>query len=185
MNDDLLSELEQDSHQLPTDEKLQKIQALVKQMVSLERQVQLFEELLGETKKLLHKVSDFDIPSAMDEAGASSFTTDSGINVSVKQVYNGKITEENKEECFHWLEETGNSGLIKHNVEVKLGRSEHELALKIAGFLSGLGVEYTDKESVHWATLNSFIKEQITKGEDFPTELFNVYIGRTTKLKRT
>ena len=184
MNNDLLSELESDLGSLPEDGKLKQLEEQIVKMVSLERAIDQFEELLKETKEHLTHVSDKVIPDLMDEAGLAEFTTKSGFKVVVKPFYNGKITTENEGECFQWLEQSGNSGLIKHNVEVKLGRSEHELATKITAYLAGLGVDYSDKESVHWATLNAFIKEQITKGHAFPMELFNVFIGRTTKLKR-
>lgn len=183
-NEDFLKELAEDAENIPSDEKLEKLKQLIKKMVGLQQQVDQFDALMKQSKEILHQISDFDIPNAMDEAGVSSFTTDNGIAVLVKSIYTGKITDENKSECFRWLEHSGNSGIIKHQVEVKLGREEHELATKIKAYFDGIGVDYTDKESVHWATLNAFIKEQITSGKDFPMETFNVYVGRTTKLSR-
>lgn len=184
MNNDILSEFEADLNSLPEDTKLKRLEEQISRMIALERTIEQLKDMLEETKTHLVKISDKVIPDLMDEAGLSEFTTKTGFKVMVKPFYNGKITAENETECFKWLEESGNSGLIKHNVEVKLGRSEHELATKITAYLTGLGVDFSDKESVHWATLNSFIKEQITQGKEFPNELFNVFVGRTTKLKR-
>lgn len=181
---DFLSELAIDAESIPSDEKLGRIKELVSQMGKLEKQIADLEDMTKTAKESLRQITDFKIPEAMAEAGTKVFVTDDGLKVEVKPFYSAKISEENRADCFDWLNVHGHSGLIKHQIVADLGKGEDSVAKQIAGYLSGMGISFTDKESIHHQTLQAFVREQIEKGNNFPIDLFNVFIGNTTKVKR-
>ena len=46
-------------------------------------------------------------------------------------------------------------------------------------------MDVTNKKWVEPMTLKAFIKEQVQKGQPIPFDIFNIYVGRKTKMKRT
>ena len=68
--------------------------------------------------------------------------------------------------------------LIKREIKTNFGKGEDERANEVVKKLTELGIQVTDKASVHHSTLNGFAREQFEAGKPLPTEIFNVYTGR-------
>jgi hypothetical protein len=183
MTSNFLNELEEDSKDIPADDKLKKINTLYERFASLSKSIAILEERLSLEKKELNKITDFEIPLAMSEAGCQKFVTDSGFQLEVKPFYTAKIDDDNRDDCFSWLRDNDFDDLIKHQISIKLNKGEDSIAEKIIEELRKLGTSFIDEESIHHRTLTAFVKERIEKGEDFPLSLFRVYIGQTTKVK--
>ena len=183
MNDDLLFEMLNDAQMVPSDDKLSVIKNLVNEMIKIQMSIAQLEEMLATSKERLQHLSSKSVPDALASANLKTFTTDNGFKVEIKPVITAKIDDSNRQKCHDWLIQTGNSGLIKHVISADFDKGEDALARQLIKFLQAIEAPYTDKEAVHWATLNAFVKEQINKGADFPLDMFKVFIGNTTKIK--
>ena len=112
------------------------------------------------------------------------YPQDDGTSISVSRFYSGRITEENRDQCFHWLEENGLGDIIKNTVSANFGRGEDESAKTLMNSLEKEGYSLMQKKWVEPMTLKAVIKEQVEKGSDLPLDTFNVYVGRKIKVKK-
>lgn len=137
----------------------------------------------------LKKVSEYDLPNAMAEAGMRTFELLDGSKIAVKKVYAASVKVENRPEAFAWMRERGHDALIKTEVTVPLGKGAHDIAEQIIEELKERFPDYQVRleESVHWQTLRAFVKEQVeaeelavnggeTVEDPLPRELLGVYI---------
>lgn len=180
----LLDEMARDAQALPSDMRLTQVAELAEEQLRLEREVEAMEEALSAKKQELLGISKGKLPALMMEIGVKEFKLVDGSKITIKPFVSAKIDDENREACFSWLTANGHADIIKHEISVKLGKGEDEVARQVAQAIAALGVTYTDKESVHHQTLTSFIKGVLERGEDFPLQMFNVYLGNEAKIKR-
>ncbi|MCI0559215.1 MAG: hypothetical protein MN733_12030 [Nitrososphaera sp.] len=166
------------------EDSLAKISRLVKDAKTMTVAVAKAEDNLAKAKKLLRKLLDLDIPSAMSEAGNLTSIKIADTKIDVKPFYGARITEETRSGALAWLRKEGHDGLIKHEFTVNLGRGEDvEGDLNdLEALCETLGVAYKTTETVHPQTLTAFVREQTEKSRPVPADLFNVYVGMTTKL---
>jgi hypothetical protein len=104
--------------------------------------------------------------------------------MSVQSYYSARITPDNREACFHWLENNGLGDIIKNTVSANFGRGEDDAAKNLMTTLEGDGHDLTQKKWVEPMTLKAVVKEQVEKGNDLPLETFNVYVGQKIKVKK-
>ena len=101
----------------------------------------------------------------------------------VEEFYRAHISEANRVAAHQWLVDNGHAGIIKHEVTVKFGKDENKKADDAINKLKQLGHDPAVKQGVHPQTLNAFVKEQLTKGKDIPSETFGIYVGSRAKIK--
>jgi hypothetical protein len=173
---------------LPNDEAVKRISDLASLQVALEVKIDKTEEDLLALKKSLRDISEFKLPELMTEIGMSEFKLVNGAKITIQPICNGKMDDTNREPCIDWLVENGHGAILKSTLELNFNKGEkldyEAISALINGALKQLDLQYKQKldRGVHYATLNAFIKEQITNGEQFPMELFKVYLGRKTKI---
>ncbi|MFA5604204.1 MAG: hypothetical protein WDA12_05090 [Bacilli bacterium] len=156
-----------------------------------ERQVALLEEIakveahLKSLQEELRVLSENDLPEAMSIEGLESFSMKDGKKVAIAVSYHSSISSTNQHAAFSWLRENQFDGIIKRNITAKFGRGEDKLAEKVSGHIVKKfpHLDLEDKSSVHHSTLKSFVKERIESGEDFPMDLFSVFIRQFTVIK--
>lgn len=147
-----------------------------------EAQVKLIDEELK-------RISEYDLPNAMAEAGMKTFELLDGSRIAIKRVFTASVRVENRPEAFAWMRERGHDSLIKTEVQVPLGKGAHDIAEHMLEVLREKFPDYAGKldESVHWQTLRAFVKEQVeaeeaainqgeTVDDPLPRELLGVYI---------
>lgn len=155
----------------------------------LQTRLKEYEAAMKTINEELKKISEYDLPNAMSEAGMSEFKLLDGSKISIKRVYAASVKVADRESAFAWMRERGHDSLIKTEVNVPLGKGAHEAAEAIMAKLREQFPDYTPQldESVHWQTLRAFVKEQveaeelaIQQGESvddpLPRELLGVYI---------
>jgi len=165
------------------------ISQLAVRQLDLMRRKSETEAQLKRIDEDLKRISEFDLPNAMAEAGMKTFELLDGSKIGVKRVYAAGIRVENRPEAFAWMRERGHDSLIKTEVQVPLGKGAHDIAEQILEALREKFPDYSGKldESVHWQTLRAFVKEQIeaeeaaaaggdTVDDPLPRELLGVYI---------
>lgn len=168
---------------LPTDAELTRISQLAERQVRTEQDIQNLEIALDRKSKELTQIRDKELPNALAEIGMSSFTLKSGRKISVKTEVYASIPKDGAQKAFSWLRQHDFGSLIKNIISAEFGKGEDEAALKAAGLLAEAGFRPEQKESVHSSTLKAFLKEQISKGEDVPLELFGAFIVNRSKVE--
>jgi hypothetical protein len=120
----------------------------------------------------------------LSEMGLSYLKLTDGSSIEVKTNYSATITEANKEAAFNWLRQNGLGDIIKNEISVSFGRNEDNKAADYAELAKGQGFQPTQKLKVEPMTLKALVRERIEAGKEMPTELFNIYVGNKTTIKR-
>ena len=163
---------------------INKLADKIKELQAVEKAIELDEKQIKEKKKHLEYLSGEIIPTMLSEMGLSSLKLQDGSSVEVKTNYSATITQANKEAAFNWLRENGLGDIIKNEISVSFGRNEDNKAADYANLARGQGLEPKQKLKVEPMTLKALVRERIEAGKDMPTELFNVFIGNKTTIKR-
>ena len=167
--------------------KTDNIQSLADQVERLEkmnRGIEKTEESLKEQKKQKDHVSMEVIPTLMSEMGLAELKLIDGSMVTVKPNYSASITVANREAAFNWLRNNGLGDIIKNEISVSFGRNEDNKAADYANLASERGYQPTQKLKVEPMTLKALVRERLESGKEMPTELFNVFVGNKTTIKR-
>ena len=173
--------------QQDTMKKTDNIQSLadqVEKLNSLQERIELQEDNLKNTKKQFDHLSGEVIPTMMAEMGLSHLKLMDGSSVDVKPNYSASISIANREKAFNWLRENGLGDIIKNEISVSFGRNEDNKAADYANLAEERGFQPTQKLKVEPMTLKALVRERIEAGKELPTELFNVFVGNKTTIKR-
>jgi len=156
----------------------------VERLEGLQKRLELQEDNIKNTKKELEHISGEVIPTMMSEMGLSHLKLMDGSSVDVKPNYSANITIANREEAFNWLRNNGLGDIIKNEISVSFGRNEDNKAADYAALAQERGFQPTQKLKVEPMTLKALVRERIEAGKEMPTELFNIFVGNKTTIKR-
>ena len=156
----------------------------VQKMESISTEIQDMEDKLKKRKKDLDLISGEIIPTMMSEMGLSQLKLMDGSQIDVKPFYNATITQANKEAAYNWLRTNGLGDIIKNEVIVSFGRGEDNKAADYAELAKGQGLQPTQKLKVEPMTLKALVRERIEAGKPMPAEIFSVFVGNKTTIKR-
>ena len=156
----------------------------IQELESLQSRLELQEDNIKNTKKELENLSGEVIPTMMSEMGLSHLKLVDGSSVDVKPNYSASITIANREAAFNWLRNNGLGDIIKNEILVSFGRNEDNKAAGYAELAKSHGFEPTQKLKVEPMTLKALVRERLEAGKEMPTELFNVFVGNKTTIKR-
>ena len=151
-------------------------------LLDIQKEVSALEDQLKKKKEQELKLSEQDIPNLMQKAGAASIKLTDGTAVEIKPYYGARIPASRTEEAFDWLRENNFADLIKNNVTLTFGRNEDNSAKSLVDELRNKGHNVKQAEKVEPMTLKAFVREQIEKGKDVPSDLFGVYVATRTKI---
>ena len=163
---------------------INKLANKIKEMQAIQKDIEQNEKYLKQRKQDLEQVSGEAIPTMLTEMGLSYLKLTDGSSVEVKTNYSATITLANKEKAFNWLRENGLGDIIKNELIVSFGRNEDNKAAAYADLAKGQGYQPTQKLKVEPMTLKALVRERIEGGKPLPTEIFNVFIGNKTTIKR-
>ena len=156
----------------------------IKEMQAIQKDIEQNEEYLEQRKIDLEQISEEAIPTMLTEMGLTYLKLADGSSVEVKTNYSATITQANKEAAFNWLRENGLGDIIKNELTVSFGRNEDNKAASYAELAKGQGYQPTQKLKVEPMTLKALVRERIEAGKPMPTEIFGVFIGNKTTIKR-
>jgi len=182
-----MSNIDFETDQQQVIQKTNNIQSLADQVERLEkmnREIEKTEESLKEKKKQKDHVSMEVIPTLMSEMGLAELKLVDGSVVTVKPNYSASITVANREAAFNWLRNNGLGDIIKNEISVSFGRNEDNKAADYASLAQERGFQPTQKLKVEPMTLKALVRERIEAGKEMPTEIFNVFVGNQTTIKR-
>ena len=156
----------------------------VEKLNSLQQRIELQEDNLKSTKKEFDHLSGEVIPTMMAEMGLSHLKLMDGSSVDVKPNYSASISIANREKAFTWLRDNGLGDIIKNEILVSFGRNEDNKAADYAALAEERGFQPTQKLKVEPMTLKALVRERLEAGKSMPTEIFNVFVGNKTTIKR-
>lgn len=175
---------EQDATALQiADNDLQGVSQMARRAKSLEKEIEEIETELKQRKEQYRKLTEEAIPEALTSMGMKSFKMEDGSSIEIKAFYSASITEARRAEAFQWLRENGFDDIIKNTVSVRFGRGEESLCAHAVQTLREAGYPVEQAEKVEPMTLKAWVKEQVEKGREFPSELFGAYIGQKATIK--
>ena len=180
----LTTQFEQDADALKIqDDDLIGVAALAKRAKELEKEVGDMEETLKERKAQFRKLTEESIPELLAQMNLKSFKMADGSSIEVKPFYSASISEARRAEAFQWLRERGMDDIIKNTVSVRFGRGEDELCSRLITLLGESGYPAEQAEKIEPMTLKAWVKEQVERGNEFPTDLFGAFIGQKAIIK--
>jgi hypothetical protein len=168
-------------------QKTNNIQSLadqVEKLEALQKRLELQEDNIKNTKKELDYLSGEVIPTMMSEMGLSHLKLMDGSSVDVKPNYSASISVANREAAFAWLRNNGLGDIIKNEISVSFGRNEDNKAADYANLAESQGYQPQQKLKVEPMTLKALVRERLEAGKEMPTEIFNVFVGNKTTIKR-
>ena len=187
----LLSEMSQDSgdksDKIDTldSDKLDGVARLAQEAAILEKEIAEFELLAKEKKQALHKITDEQLPEALEEMGLQKFTLTDGAEISVKPIYSASIPKDRKDEAFQWLRDHEFGDLVKNNVTVTFGRGEDTIAKDFVDLCGSQGFTPSQLEKVEPMTLKAWLRERVEAGDPVPLDLFGAFISQRATIKRS
>ena len=151
---------------------------------AMEDQLKIMEDALKNKKKEIDRISGEVIPTMLSEMGLSQLKLADGSAVDVKPFYSASISAQNKDKAYQWLRNNGLGDIIKNEISVSFGRNEDNKAANYAELAKSNGFQPTQKLKVEPMTLKALVRERIEAGKEMPTEIFNVFVGNKTTIKR-
>ena len=151
---------------------------------AMEDQLKTMEEALKNKKKEIDRISGEVIPTMLSEMGLSQLKLADGSAVDVKPFYSASISAQNKDKAYQWLRNNGLGDIIKNEISVSFGRNEDNKAANYAELAKSNGFQPTQKLKVEPMTLKALVRERIEAGKEMPTEIFNIFVGNKTTIKR-
>ena len=151
---------------------------------AMEDQLKIMEEALKTRKKEIDRISGEVIPTMLSEMGLSQLKLTDGSSVDVKPFYSATISAKNKDRAYNWLRTNGLGDIIKNEISVSFGRNEDNKAASYADLAKSNGFQPTQKLKVEPMTLKALVRERIEAGKEMPTEIFNIFVGNKTTIKR-
>ena len=187
---DLLEEMASDSgstndklDQLE-DGQLDSISKLANDAAALEEMISHTEDILKARKANLKKITDDQLPEALETMGLEKFTLTDGAEISVKPFYGASIPKDRKNEAFQWLRDNDFGDLVKNNVTVTFGRGEDEIANYFMHLCGAKGFTPSQLEQVAPMTLKAWLRERVEAGDAVPLDLFGAFISQRATIKR-
>ena len=167
------------------DDQLDSISKLANEAASLERKIADTEQLLKDHKQSLHKITDEQLPEALETMGLQKFTLKDGAEIAVKPIYAASIPKDRKDEAFQWLRDHEFGDLVKNNVTVTFGRGEDTIAKDFVNMCGAQGFTPSQLEKVEPMTLKAWLRERVEAGDAVPLDLFGAFISQRATIKRS
>lgn len=165
-----------------SDDELKSISELANRQISLETEVASAEKVLSDLKERLRKIKCEAIPAAMDQAGVKEFTLLDGRKLKVEEKIKASIPEQFKLKALDWLRSNEGGPLIKNKVVAMFGMGQDKQATELLSNLSMQGLNVTQDQAVHPASLTKFVRLRLEDGKTLPEDLFSVFQYRETKI---
>lgn len=178
------------------DSALKRLSTLTDTYRTLEHNIMAVEAELKQLKESFNQVSQVEIPNLVNQYGLSELRLNDKTRIVIKQDISVSVPESTRGDFFKFLENRGESDIIKLMVQFKR-MSDAKLA-DLFEFLNSYEYEFEAENNVHPMTLKKYFKDLLGIGHDDQAEgiakgmylrlqdiqeFASVYIYWTTKLK--
>ena len=163
---------------------LKRIVKLAELLVKTREEVKQKEDEFKKAKADMLRLEREDLPALMTEIGLTELRLEDGQIIRLQEDVDCRITDGKRPAALAWLIDNGFGGLIKTAVNITFGRGDHDEAVAVRDELSEKyeGVEL--KEDVHFQTLKSFVREQVSEGKPIPFDLFSIHPYQKAVIRR-
>jgi hypothetical protein len=168
-------------------------------LMKLEIEIARLETALKEKKTAHNLLATETLPGLMDSAGIEGLPLRHGYELELKKVLRAslpaKSTIENADEeeqpmlirrfkdGLAWLRKHKAQDIIRNTLKIDLGKGQDRETREILALAKRLKVPVDRSETVHPASLSSFLRERLANGAEVPFETFGVFNGREAKIK--
>jgi hypothetical protein len=192
--DDFLDELASEAAQVtraPTAEESQKLTELGREVAEVDRRIERGEQLLSELKERRHTILHREMVDLMTQFGQDKIgLSEDNVDLVLEPFYHASLPKDDPQPGLDWLIENNHGDLIKATLVVTMDRRDFEhmapMGEAIQAFAKEAGIEVKTERSlsVHWATLKSFVREQVEKGVALPLDILGATVGQVVKIKK-
>lgn len=165
-----------------SEDKLDRLTRLAQLAADQNAEVARIQRELEAATTALKRTVEIDLPSAMEDAGMSNFTTSTGLEIVVKERVHAHISRERYPAAVQWLDNNGHSGLVKRSVTVAFNRDQSTEATELVTSVRGQGFDAKQEYKVEPSTLKKFVREKLEAGEEVPVDLFGVHRFKVAEL---
>jgi hypothetical protein len=163
-------------------DKTKQLQDLIKLKLDLDEKIKKYEKVLEDLVVKHKTLETATIPEHLASMGVTELTLEDGTEVKLQEIYNASISEERSKEAYSWLRSHGHASLIKTKIACDYNRTQQEEVDRVTKILMKAKVDFTVKDSIHYQTLKSWVKEMCEGGESFPHDTFGVFMGKKAKI---
>ncbi len=168
------------------DNALAQIKETAEQQERAEIKVEKSEEQLKLDKKELVRIAEKVFPELLHSLEMTEDITVGGLRVQLAEKLRGSIPVAHREEAFKWLDKEDHGNIIKRQIIIEFSKDEEKWAAKFMRDCKQRKkkLNMIVKRSVHPQTLQAWCREMLGDGEDFPMELFGIFLQTFTKVSR-
>ena len=184
---DLFDEMADDAEKslnLPDDGQLGSVSKIAEQIIAEQQRVENLEAEHKAAKAKLLKLTDEELPAAMQELNMSAFALADGSQVTLKPTYGARIPKDKEEAAFEWLRQRNEADLIKNTVTVRFNKEQDNEAKALVDDLRKKHMEPEQASTIHPGTLRAWVKGRVEDGLELDMELFGVWVGQRAEIKR-
>ena len=169
-----------------TDNALTQIKETAEQQEQAEVAVEKATEELSIAKKEFVRISEKVFPDLLNSLEMTEDLTVAGLRVQLAEKLRGSIPVKHRDEAIKWLTRKGHGDIVKRQIVIEFSKDEEKWADKFmrdcAQRKKQLNMQV--KRTVHPQTLQAWCREMLEEGEEFPMELFGVFLQTFTKVSR-
>lgn len=146
--------------------------------------VEAIELELTEAKDVVKDIAEVRIPTVADGL-EGKFTLSDGRVLEIREEIRTSIAGAKRVPAIEWLDRNEYGHIVKRVLAFEFKRDDQETFQRFRKAVEELNMGLVMKEnfSVHHATLNAWVKEQLSEGVALPTETFGIFRQRTAKIK--
>jgi hypothetical protein len=194
---DILADAQQPE---PKPEDVTAVVDLARELYKLHVEIVELDRQRAEKAKKFNELQMVTLPERMASSGLASFQLANGYIVSIKEFISASVPTETqvddaegvekavlldrRKKALKWLRDNKAGDLVKNKLTAEFGKGADKFAKKFFNMIKKAGYPTKCEESVNYQTLNSFIKEQLAKGVDIPSEPFALFIGKKAEIKK-
>ena len=168
------------------DNALTQIKETAEQQEQAEIKVEKSEEQLKLDKKELTRIAEKVFPELLHALEMTEDITVGGLRVQLAEKLRGSIPVAHRDEALKWLNKEGHGHIIKRQIIIEFNKDEEKWADKFMRDCKQRKKQLNMivKRTVHSQTLQAWSREMLEDGEDFPMELFGIFLQTFTKVSR-
>lgn len=157
---------------------------LADELQQAEAYVALKERELEEAKDAMKEIAEMRIPNATDGL-EGKFSLSDGRTLEVKEDIRSSIAGDKRIPAIQWLDEHDYGHIVKRQLTFEFGKGSDEQVAEFQEHIRKFGKPVVMKENytVHHATLNAWVKEQLGEGVELPRDTFGIFRQRVAKVK--
>ena len=157
---------------------------LADELTAATLRVEAIELELSEAKDVVKDIAEVRIPTVADGL-EGKFALSDGRVLEIKEDIRTSIAGAKRVPAIEWLDSNEYGHIVKRVLafEFKRDDTKNYDAFRIAVDKLNIPLIMKEQFSVHHATLNAWVKEQLSEGVALPNETFGIFRQRTAKIK--